>query len=66
MPGRPIQTLVWYPVKRSGAAPMRVADYRQASLADVDFTLPGAEAAKQRAAWMAGPTRRRSRWTRAR
>jgi len=54
-PGRPIQTFVWYPARRSGAAPMLVADYRQASLADVDFDLPGAEAAKQRAAWMAGP-----------
>jgi dienelactone hydrolase len=54
-PGRPIQTLVWYPARRTGAAPMQVADYHQASLADVDFALSGAEAAKQRAAWMAGP-----------
>lgn len=52
---RPIQTLVWYPAKRSNAAPMQVADYRQASLSDVDFTMASAEAAKQRAAWMAGP-----------
>lgn len=54
-PGRPIQTLVWYPAKRTSAAPMLVADYHQASLSDVDFSLPSAEAAKQRAAWMAGP-----------
>jgi len=54
-PGRPIQTLVWYPAKRTNAAPMQVADYHQASLSDVDFTLSGAEAAKQRAGWMAGP-----------
>ena len=53
-PARPIQTLVWYPAKRSNAAPMLVADYRQASLSDVDFSFPGAEAAKQRAGWMAG------------
>jgi hypothetical protein len=52
---RPIQTLVWYPAKRTSAAPMLVADYQQASLADVDFALSSAEAAKQRAAWMAGP-----------
>ena len=54
-PGRPIQTLVWYPAKRTGAAPMRVADYRQASLADVDFASPKAEGETQRAAWLAGP-----------
>jgi dienelactone hydrolase len=54
-PARPLQTLVWYPAKRTSAAPMLVADYRQASLSDVDFALSGAEAAKQRAAWMAGP-----------
>ncbi len=54
-PARPIQTLVWYPAKRTSAAPMQVVDYRQASLADVDFALPGAEARKQRAAWLAGP-----------
>jgi dienelactone hydrolase len=54
-PARPIQTLVWYPAKRTSAAPMLVADYQQASLADVDFALSSAEAAKQRAAWMAGP-----------
>ena len=54
-PARPIQTLVWYPAKRTGAARMLVADYQQASLADVDFALSGAEASKQRAAWMAGP-----------
>jgi dienelactone hydrolase len=53
-PGRPIQTLVWYPAKRTGATPMQVADYHQASLSDVDFTFPGAEAAKQRASWMTG------------
>jgi dienelactone hydrolase len=34
---------------------MLVADYRQASLSDVDFSFPSAEAAKQRAGWMAGP-----------
>jgi dienelactone hydrolase len=54
-PGRPIQTLVWYPAKHSAAARMQVADYRQAALADVDFALSGAEMAKQRAGWMAGP-----------
>ncbi|WLI90284.1 dienelactone hydrolase family protein [Massilia sp. R2A-15] len=54
-PARPIQTLVWYPAKNSTGAHMQVADYRQASLADVDFSLSGADAAKQRAAWMAGP-----------
>ena len=52
---RPIQILVWYPAKRTNAAPMQVADYRQASLADVDFAIAGAAAAKQRAGWMAGP-----------
>jgi dienelactone hydrolase len=54
-PARPMQALVWYPAKRTGAAHMQVADYHQASLSDVDFALPGAEAAKQRAAWLAGP-----------
>lgn len=54
-PGRPIQTLVWYPAKRTAAAPMTVADYRQASLADVNFSLPAAAAAQQRASWLAGP-----------
>jgi dienelactone hydrolase len=53
-PARPIQTLVWYPAKRTSAAPMLVADYRQASLTDVDFSFPSAEAAKQRAGWMEG------------
>ena len=53
-PGRPIQTLVWYPAKRTSAAPMLVADYSQASLSDVDFSFPSAEAAKQRASWMTG------------
>ena len=52
---RPIQALVWYPAKRTGAAPMRIADYRQASLLDVDFDRPAFEVAKQRAAWMSGP-----------
>ncbi|QPF72225.1 dienelactone hydrolase [Roseateles sp. DAIF2] len=56
-PARPIQTLVWYPAQRSRAAPMRVADYLQASLSDVDFAFPKAEAARQRAGWMAGPQR---------
>jgi dienelactone hydrolase len=54
-PGRPIQTLVWYPARRSSAARMQAADYHQASLSDVDFTFPGAQAARQRASWMAGP-----------
>lgn len=54
-PARPIQALVWYPAKRTSTAPMRVADYRQASLADVDFALSGAESTKQREGWMAGP-----------
>jgi dienelactone hydrolase len=53
--GRPIQTLVWYPAKRTRAAPMLVADYQQASLSDVDFAFAGAEAAKLRAGWMSGP-----------
>ena len=53
-PARPIQTLVWYPAKRSTAAHMLVADYRQASLSDVDFSFPDAEMAKQRAGWMKG------------
>ncbi|MDL2355135.1 MAG: dienelactone hydrolase [Pseudomonadota bacterium] len=53
-PARPIQTLVWYPAKRTSTAPMLVADYRQASLSDIDFALSGAETEKQRAAWMAG------------
>ena len=56
-PARPVQTLVWYPAQRTSAAPMLVADYRQASLSDVDFSLPGAEAARQRALWMAGPNK---------
>lgn len=54
-PARPIQTLVWYPANRSSVAPMVVADYRHVALADVDFAFPGAEAAKQRASWMASP-----------
>jgi len=54
-PGRPIQTLVWYPAKRTGAAPMQVADYHQASLSEADFNVSGAEVAKQRAGWMASP-----------
>lgn len=54
-PGRPIQTLVWYPARRTNATPMQVADYHQARLSAVDFTFPAAEAAKQRAGWMAGP-----------
>ena len=54
-PARPIQTLVWYPANRSGAAPMLAADYRQATLSVVDFSLASSEAAKQRALWMAGP-----------
>lgn len=54
-PGRPIQTLVWYPARRTGAAPMRVADYFQASLSDVDFGMSDAATAPQRAAWLAGP-----------
>ncbi len=53
--GRPIQTLVWYPAKRSGAATMQVADYRGAGLSDVDFSLSAAEAGKQRARWLSGP-----------
>jgi dienelactone hydrolase len=54
-PGRPIQTLVWYPAKRSTAAPMLMADYGEASLSDVDFTFAKSAAAKQRAQWLAGP-----------
>ncbi len=54
-PGRPIQTLVWYPAKRTGAVSMQVADYHQTSLSDVDFSVSGAEVAKQRAGWMASP-----------
>lgn len=54
-PARPIQTLVWYPANRTSAAPMLAADYRQASLTDVDFAFASAEAATQRAGWMAGP-----------
>ena len=54
-PARPIQILVWYPAKRTTVAPMQVADYRQASLTDVDFALAVAETVKQRAGWMAGP-----------
>jgi len=54
-PGRPMQTLVWYPAKRTSAAPMLVADYRQASLSDTDFSVPAAATAQQRAAWLAGP-----------
>ncbi len=53
--GRPIQTLVWYPAKRSAAATMLIADYRQATLADVDFSFAEAEANKQLTAWLAGP-----------
>lgn len=53
-PGRPIQTLVWYPAQRSAAAPMTIADYRQASIADVNFSLPAATASQQRAGWLAG------------
>jgi dienelactone hydrolase len=52
---RPIQIMIWYPAKRTNAAPMQVADYRQAGLTDVDFALASAETAKQRADWMAGP-----------
>lgn len=52
---RPMQIMIWYPAKRVNDAPMQVADYRQASLTDVNFALPSAEAAKQRAGWMAGP-----------
>jgi tetratricopeptide (TPR) repeat protein len=52
---RPLQTLVWYPALRSTAAPMQIADYRQASLADVNFALPSTVSAKQRANWLAGP-----------
>ncbi len=54
-PGRPMQTLVWYPAKRSSAAPMLVADYRHVALSDVDFSFPGAEAAQQRTNWLQGP-----------
>lgn len=54
-PGRPIQTLVWYPAKRSANAPMLAADYRAVSMADVDFAFAGTEAAAQRASWLAGP-----------
>ena len=52
---RPIQTLVWYPAKRTTAAPMLAADYAAASLSDVDFAVGGAEVAKLRAQSMAGP-----------
>jgi dienelactone hydrolase len=52
---RPIQIMIWYPAKRTNAAPMQVADYQHAGLTDVDFTLASADATKQRAAWMAGP-----------
>ncbi|MES2323299.1 MAG: dienelactone hydrolase family protein [Pseudomonadota bacterium] len=52
---RPMQILVWYPAKRTTGALMKVADYRQAGLADVDFDFAVAETAKQRARWMAGP-----------
>ncbi|KFI07112.1 dienelactone hydrolase family protein [Massilia sp. BSC265] len=54
-PARPIQALVWYPAGRTEAAPMRIADYSQVVLSDVDFGLPASEAAKQRTAWMTGP-----------
>jgi len=54
-PGRPIQTLVWYPAKRAGAAPMQVADYFEVSLSGVDFKMSGADTAKQRARWMSSP-----------
>ncbi|WP_158623441.1 dienelactone hydrolase family protein [Corallococcus sp. CA053C] len=52
---RPMQTLVWYPARRTGAAPMQAADYQQASLTDLDFAFSSAETAKQRAGWLAGP-----------
>jgi dienelactone hydrolase len=58
-PGRPIQTLVWYPATpASGAsapAPMLVADYRQAGLSDIDFGVPATVSGAQRTAWLAGP-----------
>lgn len=54
-PARPMQTFVWYPARRSNAAPMSIADYHQAILTDVNFALPAAEAARQRAGWLAGP-----------
>lgn len=54
-PGRPIQTLVWYPARRTDAAPMQVADYFQASLSGVDFQVSAADTAKQRAGWMSSP-----------
>lgn len=53
-PARPIQILVWYPANSTAGAHMQVADYRQASLSDVDFAFSVAEATKQRAGWMAG------------
>ena len=53
--GRPIQTLVWYPAKRTAAAPMQAADYREAGLFDVDFAFVHADASAQRASWMSGP-----------
>lgn len=53
--GRAIQTLVWYPARKTAGSRMQVADYRAASLSDVDFAFSGAEAARQRAAWMSGP-----------
>ena len=54
-PARPIQTLVWYPAKRTSAAPMQVVDYRHISLSEADFALSNADAAKQRANWLQGP-----------
>lgn len=55
-PARPIQTLVWYPAKAGTGkgTPMRVVDYRQDSLADIDFAPAAADVARQRAAWLAG------------
>jgi dienelactone hydrolase len=54
-PARPIQTLVWYPAKRSSAAPMQVADYGPAGAAAVDFSVSAAQGQQQRAALLAGP-----------
>ncbi len=53
-PARPIQTLVWYPAKPTSAPRMLAADYEEASLADVDFSMSSAATSKQREAWMAG------------
>ena len=52
---RPIQTLVWYPAKPTAAVPMLAADYRAASLSDVDFAIAGATVQKQRGQWLASP-----------